>query len=787
MRPLDRKLLRDLTTMKGQMTAVGLVMVCGLAVMIMAHSLILSLESTRAGYYARNRFADVFVEMTRAPNALRSRLEAIDGVQALDTRVRGALRLNLPGIAEPADGFILSLPEDRPQQLNLLHLRAGRLPEIGSRREVVISAAFAAAHGFRPGDTVEATIYGARERLRIVGIALSPEFVIEARAGQIVPDPRRFGIFWMNERELATAFDLLGAFNNAVFGLAPGADTRAVIAEIDRLLVPYGGLGAYDRGEHPSARQLDDELAGLRVSAIAFPLIFLSIAAFMTSAALTRLVRLQREQIAQLKAFGYSPGEIGLHYFKFALVVVIGATAAGVGLGYWLGVLVVGVYHRFFNFPELVFQPNWPAVGLAFAASAASSFLGVLGAIRQAMRLPPAEAMRPEPPADFRPSAAERLGLARLVSPAFRMALRNLERKPWQAFFTALGLVFATAIPILPGVMRDGISHLIDFQWSLTQRQDVTLGLIEPASAAGLHALERLPGVQAAEPFRAVPARLRVGHREHRVGITGLPREARLSRLLDAQGRPAQLPLTGLLLSEALAGMLDVRVGENVRIEVQEGRRPVLEAPVAGVITDFTGVGAYMELGALRRLLGEGRTISGAHLTVDAARWNDFLVAVGEAPRIGTMTITAAMRQSFTDTMAQMMGTMQAIYYGFAIIVAFGVIYNGARIALSERSRDLATLRVLGFNHREVAAVLIGELALLTLLAIPLGLALGTWLARLIVEVSATETVRLPLILTARTYALAVLVVLGSSGLSFAVVGRRIRKLDLLGVLKARE
>ncbi|HEX9782768.1 MAG TPA: ABC transporter permease [Opitutaceae bacterium] len=787
MHPLDRKLLRDLGTMKGQMTAVALVMLCGLAVMIMARSLILSLETTRDEYYSSQRFADVFAGLKRAPNPLRSRLATIAGVGAVETRVVGALVLDLPGVREPADGQIISIPDDRPQQLNLLHLRTGRLPEIGSRNEAVVSAAFADAHGFTPGDSFDATIHGACEHLRIVGVGLSPEFVFEARGGETVPDPRRFGVFWMNERELSKAFDLDGAFNSVVFDLAPGADVRAVLAEIDRLLEPYGGRVAYDRTDHFSSRQVDDEIRGLRGAAVAFPAIFLSIAAFMTSAALTRVVRLQREQIAQLKAFGYSSRQVGLHYLEFALVVVVAGTAAGTLLGFWLGRQVVIIYHDFFRFPGLYFHPDWSAIAVGLAASGAASMLGVTGAVRQAMRLPPAEAMRPEPPAQFKPSAVERLGLQQLVSPAFRMALRNLERKPWQAFFTTLGLVFATAIPIIPGAVRDGITYLMDFQWGLAQRQDVTLSLIEPGSARALTSMMALPGVLTAEPFRAVPARIRHGHREHRVGITGLPREARLNRVLDTHGDPAALPLSGLLLSEKLAEMLGAAPGDPVRVEVQEGRRPTLDTVVAGTITDFAGIGAYMEIQALRRLLREGNTVSGAHLVVDRTRWDDFLAAVKRAPRIGALAITAATRASFDRTVADMMGTIQGIYFSFAVIVSFGVVYNGARIALSERSRDLATLRVIGFTNGEVAAVLIGELGLLTLLALPFGLFTGSQLAKLIVEISSTETMRLPLILTARTYVTAVLIVLFSSGLSFAVVGRRIRKLDLIGVLKTRE
>ncbi len=532
--PLDLKLLRDIGKLKGQMIAASLVMACGLAMMIMARSLILSLETTRDAYYERYRFADVFSGLKRAPNSLRSRLEKIPGVAAVETRVFGNLKLDLPGLAEPADGAILSLPEDRPQQLNLLFLRTGRLPESGSHNEVVLGEAFAKAHGFQPGDTVDAVMHGARQTLKIVGIALSPEYVFEARAGETLPDNNRFGVFWMNERELATAFELDGAFNNVVVDVAPGVSTAPVMADLDRLLAPYGGLVAYDREDHPSALRLHDEINVLRGLSVAFPIVFLSIAAFMTSAVLTRLVRLQREQIAQLKAFGYSARQVGFHYLKFSLSIVVGGTLVGTVAGMWLGANVVQLYHKFFQFPVLAFHPSYPAVGVAIVVSAGAAFVGVIGAVRQAMRLPPAEAMRPEPPAEFKPSVLERIGLDKLAGPAFRMALRNLERRPWQAAFTALGLALATGIPVVPGTMADSIDHLMDFQWDLAERQNVTVGFIEPGSSSVLSDVRHLPGVMNAEPFRAVPARLRFGYKSRRIGITGLPRDAHLKRLLDA-------------------------------------------------------------------------------------------------------------------------------------------------------------------------------------------------------------------------------------------------------------
>ena len=785
--PLDLKLLRDLGHMKGQMLAVSLVMACGLAMMIMTSSLILSLESTRDAYYAKNRFGEVFSDLKRAPNALRSRLLEIPGVTVVETRVTGRLTLDLPGMLEPADGTIISIPDDRPQQLHQLYLRRGRLPATDRQNEVVVGEAFAEAHGFEPGDQLDAILHGARERLTITGIALSPEFVFEARPGDSLPDNRRFGIFWMNERELADAFELDGAFNSVLVDVAPGEAVAPVMAALDRILAPYGGLVAYARNDHGSAKRLDDELNVLHGLSVAFPTVFLSIAAFMSSAVLTRVIRLQREQIAQLKALGYSSGQVGWHFLKFALVIVVGGTVLGGVAGVWLGSGVVSVYHKFFRFPSLTFHADYLAVGSAFIASSVAVFAGVIGAVRQAVKLPPAEAMRPEPPAEYRTSILERLGLQRLAGSSLRMAMRNIERRPWQSCFAALGLALATGIPIVPGAMRDAIDYLMDFQWDMAQRQNVSVSLIEPGSASALNNLAHLPGVISTEEFRSVPARLRFGHQSRRLGVTGMIPGSRLSRLLDATGTPVGLPPSGLLISAKLAEILGAKPGDTVTLEVQEGRRPVVNAVIQGLITDYTGVAAYMDIDALRRLMKEGGSISGAHLTVDAKQWPFFLEKVKESPLIASLAIKNASRQAFRQSTAEMINLVQGLYFTFSIIVSFGVVYNSARIALSERSRELATLRVVGFNHREVATVLISELVVLTMVAVPVGLLIGTGLAKGIVTAASTETVRLPFMISLRSYATAVLVVLVSSTVSFAVVSRGLRHLDLLGVLKARD
>jgi putative ABC transport system permease protein len=611
--------------------------------------------------------------------------------------------------------------------------------------------------------------------------------VFEARAGETLPDHKRFSVLWMPYRALAVAYNLDGAFNDLSLDLAPGTASGPVVAEVDRLLAPYGGIGAYTRREQASAQRLDDELRVLTSLSFAYPLVFLSVAAFMVNAVLSRIVRLQREQIAQLKALGYSSWQVGGHYLKFVIVIGLLGTVIGGFAGRWLGGYLLAIYHLFFRFPELAFRMDYSALGLALLVCVGASGAGVSTVVWQAVKLPPAEAMRPEPPADFQPSLFERIGLTGLFSPALRMALRNIERRPWQALFTCCGLTLATGLMVLPGAMSDSIDYLLTFQWNRQQRHDVAVFLTEPGSPGGFHDLEHLPGVIRAEPVRSVPARLRFGHRSRKLAVTGVDPEATLNRMLDKSGRVIEMPEQGVVMSEKLAEVLGMRVGELVQVEVMEGRRPVLQVPLRGLVQDFAGVAAYMDISALRRLLKEGETINGAFLTVDHARWDEFMRAIKDTPRSAAVMVKRDQLAAFRDTTAKSIGMIRTLYFALAVIVAFGVVYNSARIALSERSRELATLRVVGFSMAEVRGVLIGELAILVLVALPAGLLFGRGLALFIMSSFSTETVRMPIQINPSTYSLAVSVVLAAAALSFALVSRMLAKLDLVGVLKARD
>lgn len=788
MSALDQKLLRDLRHAWGPVTAVVLVLACGVATYVMSLSMLSSLVRSREAYYDRGRFAHVFAHLKRAPDPLAADLADVPGVAQVETRIVVHATLDVPGMPEPAVARLVSVPDRPGPTLNALYVRAGRAIEPGRGGEALVSEGFAAAHGLQPGDTVAAVINGRRQHLRIVGVALSPEYVYAIRAGDLLPDDRHFGVLWMARADLAAAYDMTGAFNDIALTLAPDASEPEVIRRLDRLTEQYGGLGAYGRADHPSHRFVENELNELRGMASVVPAIFLAVAAFLVNVVLSRLIATQREQIATLKAFGYTRGEVARHYLKFVLVIVALGALLGTLVGARLGVGLTALYGRFFHFPVLAFSLD-PAVVLeAVAISTAAAVAGVSLAVWRAVRLPPAEAMKPEAPAVYRATFAERIGLARLLPPSARMVLRHIERRPLKTALTTLGIALATGVVVLGSFSLDAIDHVLDVQYFVAQRQDLSVSFTEPCSTEALHGLESLPGVTRVEPTRAVAARLRSGPRSRRVGVLGVARDATLFRVLDVHARPVPLPPEGLVLSKKLGELLDVKPGDAVQVEVLEGERPVRSVLVAALVDDFAGTVAYMDLAAVNRLMGEGPVATGADLAADPRRHAALYAELKATPRVAGVTIKLDAVRTFRRTIAENLLTMRLFNVIFAAVIAFGVVYNSARIALAERGRELATLRVLGFTRAEVARLLLGELALLTLVAVPLGLLLGFGLADFVIRVAYdTELFRIPLVVSRWTFGFAAAITLAAALLSGLVVGRRVSQLDMVAVLKSRE
>ena len=787
MSALDRKLLRDLWRIKGQAGAIALVVAVGVLLQVMMTGMISSLEETRLTYYERYRLADIFAPVTRAPQKMLERLAEIDGVDRVEGRVTGGALLDIAGQDLPVRAQVVSLPIPREPALNDVYLFDGRMPQSGRNDEVLLLRSFAEAQGLGLDATISTTMHGARRDFRVVGIAQSPEFLLTVAPGDFVPDDARFAVLWINQDALEAAYDVKGAFNEALLSLERGAQVEPVLAAVDTLLARYGGLGAYALEDQVSNRFVSEEIDGLRTVSSVIPPIFMAVAAFLLYIVVSRMVQAEREQIGLIKAFGYTDWEVAVHYFKLVVLIAFCGAVFGCLAGVWSGRLLAGVYQAVYHFPFMVFRVEPSSFLMGIGVSVLAAVGGSVFVLRQVFALTPAVAMRPPAPADYSRTGAINARLKNWLDQPSRMVLRRVLRNPGRVFGAVIGIAAGMGLSSAQMSVMSGFDEVLETTFGVVDRSDVAVTFFEQMHEKTVFDLAHLPGVIEVEPTRSVAAVLRNGTNSYRGAITGLVPEARLSRAVDNDLNTIVMPEEGVVLGSMLAKILDVRPGDMITAEVLDGRRPVLEIPVVQVADTYMGSPAYMEISALNRVLREPGRISGAYLRVDGSAYSAFFDALKDVPSVAGVSRQSDSRAAMKELMDTGAGTMRYVMAALAGIITFGIVYNSARISFGEQSRDLASLRVIGFTQGEASFVLLGELALVVIMAVPLGVGIGYGLSYLVAQGFSTDIYQIPTGFRPEAFGIAGAAVLCASVLSGWLVKREIERVDLVATLKTRE
>ncbi|MBT8454397.1 MAG: ABC transporter permease [Deltaproteobacteria bacterium] len=788
MKAVDRKLFREVVGLRGQALTIATVVATGVACYIALQSTWRGLYESRDVYYANNRFADVFVHLERAPKSVAGQIADLPGVARTYPRIVKRVRLPMEGLMSPARGDLISLPSTGEALLNAVVLRSGRRPEPGNYDEVVINEPFAKAHRLGPGDHLSAVINGKLRELLIVGLALSPEYVFAVDPYLLMPDDKRYTPLWMFEDAIAAAYQMEGAFNDLAVRLEPGANDDAVLLAIDRTLEPYGGLGAFTREHQLSHSILTGEIQSVETLVVFLPGVFLGVASFLLNIVFSRLVTLQRPQIGVLKAIGYENPSIALHYFKMVAVIFSFGALAGLGLGFWFGEALLAEYGSIFRLPQLPQRIDATVTASAILLSLLSGVIGASMAVRAAVLLPPATAMRPPAPARYKTAPIERLELLKWVPQTTMMVIREIWRRPGRTALSSLGIAFALSIVILGRFLYDAYGPMMMVQFERQQREDLTVMFDKAMPQQSLGHLAHIPGVEEAEGVRITPVRMRSGHRWRDTALKGIPAGSQLLQLYNLDFEHVPVPKHGVLLTSVLAEILEVKEGDVIEIELKEGDRGDRELTVAGLIDERFGIQGYVSKPHLHRVLREAPRFSSALLRIDASMESEVQSRLNEIPAIQLVSRKRDMIASFENQTARTASVVTFILTLFATAIAISVVYNNARVSLSVRRRDLGTLRVIGLTRGEISAILLGEQAVQIALAIPFGLVLGTIGAKaLIADRVDPEIFRIPFIISDQTYAFSVAVVLVSGFASALLVRRKLDRLDLIAVLKSRD
>jgi putative ABC transport system permease protein len=810
MTPLHRKLLRDLWRMKSQALAVALVLACGIGMLVMSVGMQGSLERARDRYYQHHGMADVQAQAVRAPRRLGIELAELPGVAALELRAVGQARISLPWVTEPLAAQLVSLPDEGLPTVNTPLLVTGRWPERQAQGEALVNEAFAQANGLTPGSLLDVVVRGQRQQLRLVGVANSPEFVFVSAPGEPFPQPARFGVLWMRQGQVERALDMRGAFNDAVLTLSNPELAAPVRQALQDRLAAYGGMAPYGHERMVSARFLSEELAQLGNMAATLPPIFLAVAAFLLNVTLSRLVATERANIGLLKAFGHSNLSVARHYGGMALLLAGMGLVLGLALGHVFGEWMSSIYRAVYRLPSLPFQTDGRTWALAVGVGLAAALAGALSAVGQAVRLTPAAALAPPSPPHFgrkRASQPQAAGLGGSqtdhsaasgtswlgqLDPLTRIIFRRVVGAPRRSLSTLVGVALALSVLVVSQHFPAGIERFLQVTFRIAKTQDATVTLTEANGPAALHALARLPGVEAVEPFRAVGVSYRLEGREVQDALMGLPEQPQLERLVQntngGNGLQAiSLRTDGLVASRGLARQLHAQVGDVVQMQVTQGRRQQLDLVVVQVVDLWVGSSGYMELGALGRALQEPGRVSGAHLRLRPGSADAFNAAVAHSPALAGVSHVRQAEASMRQTFSQGSGFMSTLFLTFAGMMAAGVAYATASVTLAEQQRDLATLQVLGYTRWQVSYVMLGELALLTVVALPLGLWVGYGFALWLMGTMSNELFTFPMVVDPAAYARSALFVLATVAVCGAWVRRGVDGIDLVASLKSRE
>ncbi|WP_338466108.1 FtsX-like permease family protein [Novosphingobium sp. ZN18A2] len=787
MKALDRKLLRDMWRLRGQVFAIALVLAAATATFVLSVGVHGSLVATRDAYYAQNHFADVFANMVRAPRSIVSRIAQVPGVRRAEGSIVQYATLDLPGRHDPIRAIANSVDEHGRSRINQITLRKGAMPRPEHSRDVVIDESFAKANGLGIGDTITARIYGRKQVLDIVGIGLAPNYIYALAPGDLIPDDTRFGILWMGRKALEAATDRTEAINALALTLDRDASRAEVIRSVDAMLAPYGGTGAFGRDDHLSHAFLDSELNQLDAMTRVIPPVFLLVSTFLVYIVLGRMIRTERAQIGLIKAFGYRDATIGWHYLKFALATAALAVLIGSLGGVWMGQAMTRLYAEYYRFPFLDYQLS-PRVFIgAGALAAAAAMLGALGGVRSAMRLAPAIAMSPPAPPVYRASTVERIGRAAGFTATGHMIVRHIARWPGRSAISVLGVGLSMGLVFATMQFVDASDAMLDQFFARSQHQDLTVTFTEARNEDVIHAIAQLPGVLRVEPSRAISVTLSLGPRSKRTALESADADATLSAKVDGRGRIIALPPAGLMLSRQLARQLGAKVGDRITVQALDGRRARSEQTLVRIIDEVVGARAYAAPRTLESIARDRTPVSSVLLKIDPSARDRILTQLNDMPVVLGVTERDAALDRFTEVIDENILTMIGFYIAFAAAIAVGVVYNSARILFSERAHELATLRVLGYQRREVAFVLLGEVAILVVVSLPLGALLGYGLSHLMIAMFSSDLFRLPYAATRASYGIAALVVLFAAIATAALVARRVTRLDMVRVLKARE
>jgi putative ABC transport system permease protein len=789
---LDRKLLREVRSSGSLLIAITSVIAVGVMCFVYMRSAYYNLNYAKDDYYAQCRMADFAIDVKKVPVVELGPISEMPGVVEVRPRIQFFATVDLDRTPAPLNALVLSLPDRRAHSINDVVMMRGSYFSDRRENEVIVNDAFALKHGIHPGQTIHLIMNNRRQELFVVGSAISSEYVYLVGPGSLSPDPEHFGVFYLKRSFAEDVFDFSGACNQVLGLLAPDVRDRpdATLRRLEAMLEPYGVNAVVPLHNQPSNRFLSDEIHSVGTFASILPAIFLVVAAMVLNVLMMRLIEQQRTIVGTLKAVGYHDWQIFSHFAKYGASLGSLGGVLGLVLGNRMAVFVTNLYKTFFEFPNLHNHFYTGTYLLGLLMSLLCALIGSLHGARQALKLKPADAMRPKPPPRGGAVWLERFTeFWRQLGFGWRMVLRNVLRQRFRTLVGVFAAAMGAALLVCGFTLQNGVQFMIKFQFDLISHSDLDLTFVDERSHAALLESARLPGVDYAEPQFDLACTFVNEHHRRKGTITGLDPNARLTIPRDLQGRPLKIPEHGILMTRKLASLLQVRAGDKLTILPTKGAHLPIEIPVADITDSYIGLTVYADLRYLHQLMAEEYALTGVQLSLDQNSANKLALfhELKQLPAIRSVSAKSDTVHNLQTTVVETQKVFIGLIVFFAGVIFLSSLLNMSLINLSERRREVATLRVLGYSELEVGGLFLRETMVVNLLGTLLGLPLGYLLAWWITIIYDTEMFRFPLDTPPSLWIKAVLLGFAFATIAHAIVQWNITKLDWLEASKTRE
>ncbi len=780
MKKLDLRLLRMIKASKGQFISVVVIIMVALSIFISFSTTAVNMRNGIDYYYEETKLSHIHVQLMRIPQSALDQIESIEGVTDVQGRVTFDVPLKTDDEEEKVRIRIISLPEGGGK-VNRLYSDE-TLDEIAQGNAILIRQ-FAEARNITPGNIIQPYINGREHSLKVTGVASSSEFVYLMENEQtMMPAPEKFGVVYVTEEFAQSVYGYKGSYNELLIRVKDEDMIDDVSEELEERLDKYGVKRIIKREDQLSHKILSQELMGLDTMAAAIPILFLVVAGIIISIVLSRIVSNDRMSIGVLKALGYGNMDVLFHYLKYALFIGLTGSALGILIGLSLAGVLSELYAMFFEIPLLKVDIQY--IYIIYSLILTSLFCiasGLMGA-RHVLGIMPADSMRPEPPKSGKHIFIEKITFIwSRLSFSWKMVIRNIVRMKRRFVFLVMGLAMAFAINTVPVFMWDSATGMFYIQFGQFQKMDYIIGLAKPMSEDVIYDIKGLMKDGKLEPRIEYPFEIRNGWKKMNASIIGVPRDTKFYEFRNEYDKEVTLPERGIFITEYMAKALNIKKGDHVRVKNFIPGKDDMDFEVKEIIKQYLGANAYMDIEHMRETLTEKNMITG----VAASSKEDLKTKLEDAKNISSISSIDDMTKTFEEYIDIMLLSINIMML-FGGVLGFALIYNSTIISIAERRMELAALRVMGFDKKEIFWMLAKENSMITFIAILLGIPVGIGMIQSMADAFNTELYSLPIIITPRTFVMA-----GLSTILFAAIAqlaalKKIHNINFIDALKSR-